>query len=143
MLLYAGQHQGSEMIMFGNELVNADNKTWKCSFRGPRFDGRRRRPWQVCHPVRRQGPAATLLARQSFWIEGYWTSDPRMAKFYQVLAKILGRGDRSAVVVTYTAMDLETDVASAALDAFTRSHRTAIESMLAEASAAALPVDSR
>lgn len=90
-----------------------------------------------------KGPAATLLARQSFWIEGYWTSDPRMAKFYQVLAKILGRGDRSAVVVTYTAMDLETDVASAALDAFTRSHRTAIESMLAEASAAALPVDSR
>ncbi|MCP5255111.1 MAG: exosortase A [Zoogloeaceae bacterium] len=142
-LLYAGQHQGSEMIMFGNELVNADNKTWKIlSEDRVSTDGAEGHGRSAIQSVVK-GPAATLLARQSFWIEGYWTSDPRMAKFYQVLAKILGRGDRSAVVVTYTAMDLETDVASAALDAFTRSHRTAIESMLAEASAAALPVDSR
>ena len=142
-LLYAGQHQGSEMIMFGNELVNADNKTWKILSGGPRFDGRRRRPWPVCHPVRRQGPGGDAVGAPELLDRG---AIGRAIRAGQVLPgpREDPRAGRPLGGRGYpTAMDLETDVASAALDSFTRSHRTAIESMLAEASAAASPVDSR
>ena len=68
----------------------------------------------------------TLTVWQVYWINGRWTSNDYLAKVYGAVFQLLGRGDDSAVLIVYTAMD-RTDGAERALRAFLADNDEAID----------------
>ncbi len=71
-----------------------------------------------------------LVAWYWYWIDGRLTASEAWAKGYTALARLMGRGDDSAVVVVYAAKE-SSDQTVAALQAFLHDAGPAIETMLA------------
>jgi exosortase A len=76
-----------------------------------------------------EGSPERLLVWQIYWINGHWTSNDYLAKFYGALFQLLGRGDDTAVLVVYAATDRAHDAAQA-LDSFLADNYGAIDAAL-------------
>jgi EpsI family protein len=72
-----------------------------------------------------------LVAWYWYWIDGRLTANDAWAKAYTALSRLLGHGDDAAVIIVYTRKGRPGE-AEAALSAFVRDARPAIEAMLAE-----------
>ena len=70
---------------------------------------------------------------QWFWVNGHETSSEYLAKFYQLLSVLQGRGDPVAWVIAYTPADNGMPGAVSTLRQFTVDMRGAIDASLTQA----------
>jgi exosortase A len=80
-------------------------------------------------PVGTSTDSRRMLALQTYWLDGRWTSRSALAKLYGALQRLLGRGDDSAVVVVY-AEGRQADELPRRLDLFWRDAGPALASSL-------------
>ena len=128
---YRNQSFDQKLVSSDNVLVRNDDRQWVrvgggsqgLDFAGRAVDAR---------TAELKGPGGQRLhARYWYWIDGRLTASDALAKAYTALARLLGRGDDSAVVIVYTTQGPPGE-AEATLDAFLRDAGPAIEAMLAE-----------
>ena len=79
------------------------------------------------------GSHRRLAVSQWFWVDGHETSSEYLAKFYQVLAVLQGRGDPVAWVIAYTPADNGMAGAMSTLREFTVDMRGPINELLRQA----------
>ncbi len=79
------------------------------------------------------GKPQRLAVWQWFWVDGHETSSEYLAKFYQVLSVLQGRGDPVAWVIAYTPADNGTAGAMSALREFAIDMRGPINTLLRQA----------
>jgi exosortase A len=80
-----------------------------------------------------QGPGGPLLVWHWMWIGGRYTTSNVTGKLYQAQAKLLGRGDDSALVVVAAPAGDRLDAARADLRAFVAAHFAPIDQALGNA----------
>jgi EpsI family protein len=130
---YRGQTPQAKAITSSNELVHTTNTFWRLAVSGRAHAETGAGPLDV-----RTGVVVSQRARlavwQWYWVDGRATSNDYVAKLYQAMSVLEGRGDPVAWVIVYT--PTETDEQDrAALRAFTADMREAIDSTLREAAA--------
>ena len=80
-----------------------------------------------------RGSDRHLVAWQWYWIDGRLTTSDYVAKVYLAVAKLLGRGDDSAVVVLFTPKLDRSDATSQTLAEFARDMGASIQDQLEKA----------
>ena len=134
--LYVGffrnQDQHSELVSHHNQLVTTTDKFWRRVGTGSGeamlgSEAIRVRTGDL------RGRDLDLVAWQWYWIDGRLTTSDYVAKAYLAIAKLMGRGDDSAVVVLFTPRLERPDVASKTLADFAREMGASIQAMLSEA----------
>jgi len=131
-LFFRDQTKDAKAITSTNELVHTSNTNWtqagaetvdakvggkSLSVRSAEFAGDRRR----------------IAVWQWFWVNGHETSSEYLAKFYQLLSVLQGRGDPVAWVIAYTPADNGMPGAVSTLRQFTVDMRGAIDASLTQA----------
>jgi len=129
---FRDQTKDSKAITSTNELVHTSNANWthagtdtveanvggkSFSVRSAEFAGDRRR----------------IAVWQWFWVNGHETSSEYLAKFYQLLSVMQGRGDPVAWVIAYTPADNGMPSAVSTLRQFTGDMRAPIDAALTQA----------
>jgi EpsI family protein len=90
------------------------------------------RPLEVRTAELRGGNGQRLVTWQWYWINGRLTSSDYVGKAYTALARLLGQGDDSAVVVLFAPKE-EAGGGESTLQAFVQSAGGAIETTLRNA----------
>ena len=115
--IYRDQTRDAKAITSTNQLVRTTNDLWKqvdtdavsMTIEGQRLDAR---------TAVIAGPRQRLAVWQWFWVDGRETSSEYLAKLYQALSVLQGRGDPVAWVVAYAPADSRTVDAGALLREF-------------------------
>ena len=130
---YRNQTQQAELVTWRTQLVGSADTQWFKGAPGTRELTLGSVPVQV-RTAELTGPNARLLAWQWYWIDGRLTASDHLAKVYLVAARLLGRGDDSAVIVVYSRMgDRRDEGAARRLVAFSGEMWGPIERALEEA----------
>jgi EpsI family protein len=130
---YRNQTQQAELVTWQNQLVGPVDKHWVKGAAGTRDVTLGSASLRV-RTAELIGPGTRLLAWQWYWIDGRMTTSDHLAKLYLVAARLLGRGDDSAVIVVYSRMaDPKDEGAARRLAAFTGEMWGPIERALEEA----------
>jgi exosortase A len=130
---YRNQTQQAELVTWRNQLVSEADPRWFKSAGGTRDLTLGSAPIRA-RTAELTGPGARLLAWQWYWVDGRVTASDHLAKLYLVAARLLGRGDDSAVIVVFTRMaDSKDGGAAPRLAAFTGAMWGPIERALEEA----------
>jgi EpsI family protein len=111
-----------------NALVKSSDPRWKKTVDGAatvEIDGT---PLNVRMSELRTMADARLSVWQWYWINGRWTSNDYVVKAYTAFDRLVGKGDDSAVVIVYTAM--EKGDPDAVLRRFTTAALPVIENVL-------------
>ncbi len=133
---YSGQLDNGLLVTYENDVVIVYDKVWGSVGQQPRvvpLDGGRLDVVQ--NEIKGAGAAARerLLTWRWYWINGRLTTNKYVAKAWNAIDKLTGRGDDSAVVVLTTPIPDGTDRAraEATLEAFARASAPAITARLA------------
>lgn len=122
---YRQQNYDRKLVSSENVLVKTKDPEWKRVTAGARSVTL----GNIALPVRAtelsSNSGMRLAVWQWYWINGHLTTSDHIAKALQALARLLGRGDDSAVVVVYAPKPQE-----AGLDEFVASHLVAIDEAL-------------
>ncbi len=133
--LYVGffrnQDQHSELVSHHNQLVTTIDKVWRRVGSGSADALVGAQPVRV-RTADLRGQNLDLVAWQWYWIDGRVTTSDYVAKAYLAMAKLLGRGDDSAVVVVFAPAS-ERTAASRSLAVFTQEMGASIEATLRDA----------
>ena len=127
--IYRDQTREAKAITSTNQLVREGNNVWaqvgadtvSTVIDGLQFSART----AVISDSRQR-----FAVWQWFWVNGHETSSEFLAKLYQALSVLRGRGDAVAWIVVYTPTEIGTPTASAALQQFTGDMRGAIDAAL-------------
>jgi EpsI family protein len=130
--IYRDQTRDAKAITSTNQLVRTTNDLWKqvdadavsMTLDGQRLDARTA---VIASPRQR------LAVWQWFWVDGRETSSEYLAKLYQALSVLQGRGDPVAWVVAYAPADSGTVDASAVLREFRTDMQGSINAALRRA----------
>ncbi len=142
---YSGQSSNAPLVTYDNDVVIVADKVWGSTARRSRSVTAGGATFDV---VESEVKGATtrgderLLTWRWYWINGRLTTSNYLAKAYNALDKLTGRGDDSAVIVVTTPMrgGVESAPNGAAVDAlqgFVAAARPQIEAKLAEIRAGA------
>lgn len=137
---YRDQDYSRKLVSSNNVLVTSNDTLWSRVGQGSASESIAGKPvtFHRAELRRLSNAVATaperLLVWQVYWINGRWTSNDYLAKVYGAVFQLLGRGDDSAVLIVYTAMD-RTDGAERALRAFLADNGEAIDAALRVATA--------
>ena len=129
---FRNQTNDIKAITSANQIVNTSNVFWAqastetvdMTIDGKRFSAQ---------ATELAGNQRRLAVLQWFWVDGRETSSEYLAKFYQVLAVLQGRGDPVAWVIAYTPADNGIATATATLREFTVDMRGPINELLRQA----------
>ncbi len=131
LVLYRGQHQGSELVTTGNRLVTDDDpRHWHVTAHrtGEIGIGGRR----VAYRETLVRADRLLAVRQWYWLDGETTISDIRAKVSLALDRLFVRSDASAWVLVFTPVENNLDEGAAALDAFMRDRLPALGRALEE-----------
>ena len=129
---FRNQTNDTKAITSANQLVNTSNTLWAqagtetvdTTIDGQSFSAQ---------ATEIAGNRRRLAVWQWFWVDGHETSSEYLAKFYQVLSVLQGRGDPVAWVIAYTPADNGTAGAMSALREFAVDMRGPINALLRQA----------
>jgi len=116
---YRNQTQGSELVRSGNQLVASSDPDWAQASSRYVSVARGEEIFRA-HSAELHGKYTNLVAWQWYWVDGKFTASRYAAKAYLALAKLLGHGDDSAVVVVYAPKDPLKDTSGKALEEFVK-----------------------
>ena len=132
---YSGQLNNGPMVTYGNEVVLVSDKVWGSVAQRARNVDAAGAPLVVVENEIKGETARgneRLLSWSWYWINGRLTTSKYLAKAYNALDKLTGRGDDSAVIVVTTPMDGPVDPKAAeTLAAFVSAAQPQIVSRLA------------
>ena len=132
---YSGQLDNGKLVTYDNDVVIVADKVWGTVARNARSIAVGDRSLDVVESTIKGDAAEAgerLLAWRWYWINGRLTTSPYLAKAWNALDKLTGRGDDSAVVVVTAPMRSPTDeTAAASLDAFVKAAEPRITERLA------------
>ncbi len=131
---FRNQSNDAKAITSANQLVKTSNERWGqvgTETVDTTIDGKTFSAQATEVAGRRQ----RLAVWQWFWVDGRETSSEYLAKFYQVLSVLQGRGDPVAWVIAYTPADSGMAGAMSALHEFTADMRGPINAALRQAAA--------
>jgi EpsI family protein len=95
---YARQHEGAEMIAFGNGVVPPAEGHWRRLSEVGRRSGEQ---GLAVRESRLRSNRDELLAWHWYWAGAHWTALEEEVKLRQAFDRLTGRGDDAAVVVLY------------------------------------------
>lgn len=129
---YRDQRQGRELVGSLNQMVVTTDRDWRLTAGGSREiplagDSLRVRTAEI------RGRSDRLVAWQWYWVDNKWTANDYLAKAWLAWARLLGRGDDSAVVVVHASREALGDRAETALETFVTEMLPGIEQSLARA----------
>lgn len=132
---YSGQLSNGALVTYGNEVVVVSDKLWGSIAQSARTVTAGGEPLAVVESTIKAETALgneRLLTWRWYWINGRLTTSNYLAKAYNALDKLTGRGDDSAVIVVTTPMDAPSDTrAEATLEAFVSAAQPQITARLA------------
>ena len=132
---YSGQLSNGALVTYGNEVVVVSDKLWGSIAQSARTVTAGGEPLAVVESTIKAQTALgneRLLTWRWYWINGRLTTSNYLAKAYNALDKLTGRGDDSAVIVVTTPMDAPSDTrAEATLEAFVSAAQPQITARLA------------
>ena len=132
---YSGQLSNGPLVTYGNDVVVVSDKVWGAVAQRGRTVAAGGPPLDVVESEVRAETgrgAERLLTWRWYWINGRLTTSNYLAKAYNAIDKLMGRGDDSAVVVVTTPMGAPGDpTAAETLQAFVAAARPTIEARLA------------
>ena len=128
---YRNQRRGAQLITSQNTLVVSSNVDWRNTGETRAADF----AIEGVAPVEAQlrGRSSGLLVWRWYWVDGQYTVNPYWGKVLQAKSKLFGRGDAAAVVIAYTDLDTDRDVAAARLRDFVGAMSPAIGESLQNA----------
>jgi EpsI family protein len=129
---FRNQTNDTKAITSANQLVNTSNVLWAqagtetvdATIDGQTFSAQ---------ATELAGSRRRLAVWQWFWVDGHETSSEYLAKFYQVLSVLQGRGDPVAWVIAYTPADNGSVGAMSTLREFAVDMRGPINALLQQA----------
>ena len=95
---YTNQSQGRELLHTGNRIIVMGDPTWLVVGEGSRSLPGSSPPASIRETSVR-GPDGPMVVWSWYWLPDEYTSDPFRAKWLQAKSRMLGRGDRAAVIV--------------------------------------------
>jgi exosortase A len=98
---YRHQDYEHKLISSENTLVKSSDRSWIRVTSGGRQVSVGNQSLTARTAELRSSASERLTVWQWYWINGYLTSNDYVAKGYQALSRLLGRGDNSAVVIVY------------------------------------------
>lgn len=128
--MYYNQGEDSKLVSSENQLIRTTSKAGYLVSERRRVLDAAGAPLAVRESVLRVG-AERVLARTWYWIDGKATASEVEAKLLQVRARLMGRGDRGAIVVVYVVLPPEGPAVSAVLDDLTRDAAATLPGILA------------
>jgi len=126
---YNHQNDQVKLVSSQNRLVGPKDHEWAAVATSHRalVSG----PFRVrVNETSLRGTAQQLLVWDWFWVAGQYTGNPYLAKLLQAEARLMGKGDDSAVIIVYSPFDIGPERASAALQAFLSDALPALEKSL-------------
>jgi exosortase A len=129
---YRNQGEDRRLVSTVNTLVPSSDRAWKMVRRDDELQTMLPEPL----PVRSAlvaGVGQRVAVRQWFWVDGHYTGSQYAAAALVLAAKLTGRGDDSAAIITYTPVTNEPNAADAILDAFGSEMAPSLSEMLAGA----------
>lgn len=129
---YRQQTYERKLITSDNVLVMPANSEWAQVASGSREIAFAGRPLEVRTAELRGSDGQRLMTWQWYWINGRLTSSDYVGKAYTALARLLGQGDDSAVVVLFAPKE-GAGGGESTLQAFAQSAGGAIETALRNA----------
>lgn len=118
---YRGQRPGEELVNSENRVLKYKDRQWTMTAQGDRETRIGDQPVSVHSTEIANAGSGRLLVWHWYWIDGRWTTSDYVAKLYQTLGQLRGRGDDSVAVMLYTpASEGERVAAEAVLAAFLR-----------------------
>ncbi len=100
---YRQQDNRRKLVTSTNGLVRSNDQLWVMTASGARGIGFDNQDLKVRWAQLRSSSHARLTVWQWYWIDGRWTASDSLAKAYMALARLMGKGDDSAVVILYAA----------------------------------------
>lgn len=130
---YSGQLTNGALVTYDNDVVIVADKVWGSVARRDRTVAAGAEPLRVVESeVKSDAGGERLLTWRWYWINGRLTTSNYLAKAYNALDKLTGRGDDSAVIVVTTPMAGPNDTtAAAALESFVAAAEPKIVARLA------------
>ena len=132
---YSGQLNNGMLVTYDNDVVVVSDKVWGAVARRAKTVTVTGQPLHVAEiEIKGDGGHGDerLLAWRWYWINGRLTTSDYLAKAYNALDKLTGRGDDSAVIVVTTTMAEQGDgKARAALESFVAAMEPRIAARLA------------
>jgi len=113
---YRQQNNQRKLVTSTNGLVRSDDRLWVRTAGGVQRISFDHQELKVRAAQLRSG-LHTLTVWQWYWVDGRWTASDSLAKAYMALARLMGKGDDSAVVILYAAHEQAVE-APAILDDF-------------------------
>ena len=138
MAYYRNQSYGEKLITSTNALVKSSDRQWVVAAHGstavvlPDASVVARSYELAGNSAANHGTPKRLKAWQWYWISGHLTASDVLAKVYSTLARLVGEGDDSAVVILYADED-QPGGAEEAMRQFVADAGKAIESSLVDA----------
>ncbi len=127
---YRHQRQGAELINSQNVLVKQKDPVWRQVAEGPReitVNGKR---IQV-REGKLRSETQDLLVWHWYWMDGVYTTNHYLAKFWESKAKLFGEtGDAAAIIVAAEIGERGPDAAAAVLNDFVTGMEPAIRASL-------------
>lgn len=115
---YRHQRQGAELINSQNVLVKQKDPVWRQVADGPREIAVNGKRIQVREGKLRSGQQ-DLLVWHWYWMDGVYTTNHYLAKFWEAKAKLFGEtGDAAAIIVVAEIGEQGPDAAAAVLNEF-------------------------
>jgi exosortase A len=131
---YRDQHGGEELVNSENRVLKYKDKQWSMAAYGERAAQLGMQEVDV-RTIEIFDASNRLLVWHWYWVDGRWTTSDYVAKLYQTLARLSGRGDDSAVVMIYTPVLVdERQAAETRLAAFLRDMGSPLGDTLTQAS---------
>jgi exosortase A len=128
---YRNQGDGRKLVSSDNALVRNSDPRWKKTLSGAATIAINGSSFGVRTGELRTMADARLSVWQWYWVGGRQTSSDYLAKAYTAFDRLIGKGDDSAVVIVYTAV--EKGDPDAVLRGFAATALPAIENVLRKA----------
>jgi EpsI family protein len=128
---YRNQRQGAELITSMNTLVGTD-AIWSDMGATRRSLHLNDKKLSVVE-MRLRGRSAQLLTWHWYWVDRQYTTSPYWAKLLQAKSALSGRGDDAAVVIVYTELEGDPQVAGSTLHSFAEAMLPALTRSLDDA----------
>jgi exosortase A len=114
---YRNQHGNARLVSTQNSLVPSSDPTWKMVARDYELQPMPPEAIRV-HNALVTGRGQRLAIREWFWVDGRYTGSLQIAAALILIAKLTGRGDDSAAIITYTPISDQQTVSDDISDAF-------------------------
>lgn len=132
MAYYRNQNPGTELINSENRILWNKDPEWTMAAYTSREAGIGAQTVSV-RSTEIYGGDRRLLVWNWYWIDGRWTSNDYVAKLYQAVSMLSGRGDDAAAVMLYAPIvGGRRGDAESALDAFARDMGPGLGELLAQ-----------